>query len=542
MNTNNKTKQQSPIDDPFMPIAALNGVNGAAPEGERPEPFNASSQSPGETDPYYLPRAIAGVIVLGLDVAILNEFTGPRLGLRLFPPANLAKAIIAFAETYKRTPTVREYTDILRDVTEASIAESAYLIKDPQRNRANVEDLLLRVTEYVVEWDDLDADECRPLIDRITREADGRRMRTALLDAREAMDRDGGLEEAWEIIGKVQPTTATSTSGRLILTDPADLLREPIRPVEWLWRPMLPAKTLALLTSYTGEGKTTLTYEMLTKISRGEPFLGMPTKQTNVMILAVEEDRDSVIRRLGKFAYGPTLGRGQLLVHTASLMASEQTYRDIRRAAEDADIGLIYLDTLAQFWTVKDENANAEVALAMREFMAIAHDDGRTVWVNYHDGKNAAARKSRGASALPGIVDLHLALSRMPGAEKADPRRVLSVEKRRNDETPWSDLTLTYNGEVWTMYTPTVSTETPADQIVQAIQTYSFTPDANPEGMTPREISATTGLEGGSLDRAIAEAGERLLSNGKGTRGRRYTIRTNSQNVPVGANLWGKSG
>ena len=39
-----------------------------------------------------MPRAIAGVIVFGLDVAMLDEFTDPRLGLRLNPTANLAKA------------------------------------------------------------------------------------------------------------------------------------------------------------------------------------------------------------------------------------------------------------------------------------------------------------------------------------------------------------------------------------------------------------------------------------------------------------------
>src|SRR2546426_1853650 len=462
---------------------------------------------------------IAAAIYGDLIQKLPGALTADLFGDVQSPREQFARLIVGYIEKYGTRPTASIVDELVRVECDA--------LTEPEQKA------LMQEWQYVQAAADDLPDDPKYVEDELRKAIETRRLTRAITDAATALDK-GGLDEAREILAKVEPVMA-GVSGRLILTDAIDMLREPIKPREWHLRPLLPTKTLALLTSYTGEGKTTFLYPLLTAVSRGEKFLDLPTKQTNVMILAVEEDRDSVIRRLTKFAYGPALQRGQILVHAANLTASEQTYRDIRRVAEDNGVGLILVDTLAQFWTVKEENANAEVALAMREFLSIAHDDGRSVFLSHHDGKNESARKSRGASALPGIVDLHLSLARIKGADKADPRRVLSVEKKRAEETPWSSINLTFTGDVWTYATADTAPEmAPADQVVQAVQTYRFTVGANPEGMTPREIGRATGLEGTVLDRAIAEAGDRLVSNERRTTARRYTTRTNSQEVPFG--------
>src|SRR3989442_9398881 len=101
------------MDDIFF-----SGSNGNEPEGERPEPFNASSQSPGEPEIYWPARMIAGVVTLGLDVKLLDLLTG-----RSFvgnPTGDLAKAVSEFFEKYNRPPTFREYGDIVTDVLAAT--------------------------------------------------------------------------------------------------------------------------------------------------------------------------------------------------------------------------------------------------------------------------------------------------------------------------------------------------------------------------------------------------------------------------------------
>jgi len=183
-------------------------------------------------------------------------------------------------------------------------------------------------------------------------------------------------------------------------------------------------------------------------IARGEPFLGMPTTKTRVLILGVEESRRAILARLRRVGVRQA-DRGRIFVHPTTLKASPQTYRDVITFMKAQDIGLLVIDTMSNFWTVENENDNAEVNNAMRELLSLAHDDERCVFILHHDGKGDGVRKSRGASSLPGTVDLHLALSRVKGAEKDDPRRVLSIEKKREDETPWSSLMLTYDGNTW---------------------------------------------------------------------------------------------
>jgi len=500
-------------------MTTKNGSNGTKPDNAWD---TDSGSSPGDrvwTDGIarlIIASAIEGDLIEKLPGAFTADLFGEP-GAR----QRIASVIEQYIKQYTGRPTVEIVGELLRrDMATRSQAEQQTIEDEWGAIQAiTLPDDPTFVEKEVREWIEF------------------RMARAGLLAAREAMDRPGGLEEMRKILAETTAPT-TGTSGRLVVSDAMDMLREPAKPIGYHLKPLLPEKTLGLLTSYTGEGKTTLLYPMFGAVACGERFLGMPVKQTNVLILAVEEDRDTVIRRLRRFVERPTLGTGRLFVHAASLTASEQTYRDIRRVAEDNDIGLILVDTLAQFWTVKEENNNAEVALAMREFLSIAHDDGRSVWLSHHDGKAEGARRSRGASSLPGIVDLHLALSRVKGANKADPRRVLSIEKRRNDEIPWEDLNLTLlDGNTWTWTTAdTAPEQTPADRVVAALRQYTFTADANPEGMTPAEIGLNTGLRGGSLDRAIEDAGERLVSNGKGSRGRRYTIRTNSQEVAVGAN------
>ena len=195
--------------DPFM----NSNNNGTKPENAW---GTDSGQSPGEPEIYFSARLIAGVIVFKLDVSLLDLLSGPSFVRN--PYGELARAVEGFAQKYNRTPTVNEYDDIRKDVIDAALGIGS----DKDIGKRVAEDRLQRVTEYVVDWDDLDEQERQPIIDRIMRDADWRRVRQALLDARTAMDRDGGLEEAREILAKVQATTATGTAVNINAGDPWD--------------------------------------------------------------------------------------------------------------------------------------------------------------------------------------------------------------------------------------------------------------------------------------------------------------------------------
>ena len=69
----------------------------------------------------------------------------------------------------------------------------------------------------------------------------------------------------------------------------ATLLAEEPKPIPWIWEHFLPEGALVLLVSFMKVGKSTLAYPLAIAIAQGKPFLGYPTKQGGVLILAVEE-------------------------------------------------------------------------------------------------------------------------------------------------------------------------------------------------------------------------------------------------------------
>ena len=90
-----------------------------------------------------------------------------------------------------------------------------------------------------------------------------------------------------------------------------ELLSEPeSESVSWVVESYVPQGALTVLCAYPKTGKSTFVYSMGISIAQGKPFLGKATMQGAVLILAVEEHRRDVIRRLRRFGateYEPDL-------------------------------------------------------------------------------------------------------------------------------------------------------------------------------------------------------------------------------------------
>lgn len=72
---------------------------------------------------------------------------------------------------------------------------------------------------------------------------------------------------------------------------------EPLEP-DWILEDVLPAGALVGFIAKPKVGKTTFAYELAVRIAKGQPFLGRTTKRGSVLILAMEEHRREVKRRL----------------------------------------------------------------------------------------------------------------------------------------------------------------------------------------------------------------------------------------------------
>ncbi len=187
-----------------------------------------------------------------------------------------------------------------------------------------------------------------------------------------------------------------------------------------------------MLVSFMKVGKSTLAYPLAIAIAQGKPFLEYPTKQGGVLILAVEEHPRDVKNRLCRFGLRSD---DPVFVHRGGLVDSPATFEALRRFISENAITAVILDTLPRFWSVYDENNNAQVMREVSPFLDLARETGAVVILLHHERKSGGddGRSIRGGSALFGIVDQALMLDRRQGGTPT--QRVLRA-LGRYDDTP----------------------------------------------------------------------------------------------------------
>lgn len=213
----------------------------------------------------------------------------------------------------------------------------------------------------------------------------------------------------------------------------AELLAEELPPLVWVWEPFLPEGGLVVCAAFMKVGKSTLTCALAVAVAQGRPFLGYPTKQRGVLILALEEHARDVQRRLQAFGLRP---EDPLWVQRDPVRLASQTLGELEEFVDARGIGLVIIDTLGRFWTVLDENDNAGIERALGPVLDLARRTGACVLLVHHERKGADEQGAtgetiRGGSALLGLVDQALLLRR--GAP-SDERVLVTVG--RYAETP----------------------------------------------------------------------------------------------------------
>src|SRR5439155_10912512 len=72
----------------------------------------------------------------------------------------------------------------------------------------------------------------------------------------------------------------------------AELLTEPTQSTEWLVEGLLPQSGFSIVSAKPKVGKSCFARQLALSVSRGDPFLNLPTQQGVVVYLALEERRD----------------------------------------------------------------------------------------------------------------------------------------------------------------------------------------------------------------------------------------------------------
>jgi len=295
----------------------------------------------------------------------------------------------------------------------------------------------------------------------------------------------------------------------------SELLEEVPEGIEWLSCPVLPTGVLALLVAYPKVGKTTFAYDLALAVSRGEPFLGFPTKQGVVLILVAEEKQDHALQRLRD--YGLTKD-DPVWVAGPSLHPSTPLYRELRQFIKENGVALVLIDSLTPFALLEDENDNSEVQRFMNPPLEIAHDTNAVILLIHHERKSGGegGRNIRGGGAFLANADVALNLHTVQGSSTA---RRLEVLGRFQGYVP-GDLRLEFKDGRYT------SLGSEKDQATEA-KKETLLSKLNTDFRNVGEVAEMVGSNVRSV-RPILEAlyhGGNLERAGRGVRSDPYTYR-----------------
>lgn len=294
----------------------------------------------------------------------------------------------------------------------------------------------------------------------------------------------------------------------------AALLATAPEDVPWVWKGFLPKGTLVLLAAYMKVGKTTFAYALLIAVARGEPFLGFATKKGAVLILAVEEHARDVVQRLRRFGMHE---EDPIHVHVGRLPNDWETLGQVTEFIRTNRISVVFIDTVSRFWLLENENDNAEVIRQVDPLLELARQTEAVVLLAHHERKQGGhgGRSIRGASALFAAVDQALILEERQGGKTN--QRVLRTIGRYEEDSP-GELTIELDGDQWrTLGSPTeVGFEATKTRVLAALSD-------GPQGVA--ELARAVAVSDRMIRKALADGGEELIREGKGTKAHPYTYR-----------------
>jgi 5S rRNA maturation endonuclease (ribonuclease M5) len=179
-------------------------------------------------------------------------------------------------------------------------------------------------------------------------------------------------------------------------------------------------------------GKTQLTVALVAALVHGDDFLGLATRQCNVVYL-YEEPKASFREKLAAVGIDPERDNGRLtLLHRSAARGRDWPTICAALRLEMERTGAMFgvVDTWSK-WTqlpATQEYDPGTVAQVISYLQEIADDTGAAIWWSRHEGKGKAGapliERGRGSSAIPGEADCCFSISRVSGKGHATRRQV----------------------------------------------------------------------------------------------------------------------
>jgi hypothetical protein len=175
-------------------------------------------------------------------------------------------------------------------------------------------------------------------------------------------------------------------------------------PIEWATDRLLPMAAVTLMSSESGDGKSTLLSKAGYYISRGLPFLGRDCTQHPVLYLDCENSHSVVLERFQRLhiqTHADFHYWGQWLPDGPPSAGGTIVWEWIARCSVKP---IIIVDSLIGFHPGA-ENDNSETRRYMSQYRKLA-SAGAVVVLLHHCGKGENTKEYRGASDIKASVDI----------------------------------------------------------------------------------------------------------------------------------------
>lgn len=191
----------------------------------------------------------------------------------------------------------------------------------------------------------------------------------------------------------------------------SDLWDEAEEEIPWCVEDLLPEGSLAILGSRPKLGKSTFARCMALSVATGRPFLDLDVVKGDVIYLALEERRASVVsqfRTLAMVGFGMTESEARDALSHIGLICGpspKNVIPKLRKLVEEHKPVLVLVDTLSRLLRLKDFNDYAETSSALEFLLHLAHD-GTSILLLHHTKKSDSGDLlgSTGIQASPDVL------------------------------------------------------------------------------------------------------------------------------------------
>lgn len=286
-------------------------------------------------------------------------------------------------------------------------------------------------------------------------------------------------------------------------------LELPPDPTRWIWEDCLPVRNLSLLVAKPKVGKSTFAAALSICIARGWPFLNRGMQQGAVAYLSLDAALADILEVFKGFGLKDSdplyLHAGRAPDKALSWLLEQVTKHAIR---------FVVIDTMQRLFRFRDLNDYATISNDLEPVL----DSNAHIMLLHHAGKGQGddLDSAIGSTALRGLAYSFLHLKRLPDSTQ----RIFRTDQRGGKN--FEEIAIS-DGSDGCIAKIGSKEEAEIDHCKPLIREF-LVEEANPEGITEKEIRLAVPIRGRILVRAVRRmlASHDLERVGTGKRGNPY--------------------